>query len=115
MNFSFNLLINLFLINNHLLNSLFMSYVATLMIGLAYLLTMVLLIITIAFFTIFERKVLAAIQRRVGPNMSSLWGLLQAFADGIKLLLKESSVVSGANFFIFILAPTVLLTMSLTI
>lgn len=115
MNFSFHLIINVLLINNYLLNSLFMSYVATLVIGLAYLLTMVLLIITIAFFTILERKVLAAIQRRVGPNMSSLWGLLQAFADGIKLLLKESSVVSGANFFIFILAPTILLTMSLTV
>jgi NADH-quinone oxidoreductase subunit H len=93
----------------------FKGFLGAFFVVLAYVLTMVLLIITIAFFTVLERKVLAAIQRRCGPNMSSLWGLLQAFADGIKLLLKESLIVNGANFFIFIIAPTILLTMSLSV
>jgi len=69
----------------------------------------------IAFFTVLERKVLAAIQRRRGPNMVGYWGLLQAFADGIKLLAKEPLIVSGANYYIFLLAPVFLLAMSLTL
>eukprot|EP00456_Euglypha_rotunda_P006098 TRINITY_DN1103_c0_g1_i19.p2 TRINITY_DN1103_c0_g1~~TRINITY_DN1103_c0_g1_i19.p2 ORF type:complete len:118 (+),score=5.09 TRINITY_DN1103_c0_g1_i19:686-1039(+) len=83
--------------------------------ALAFFLTLLCLIIVIAFFTVLERKLLASIQRRSGPNMSSLWGLLQAFADAIKLLLKEPLVVSGANFYIFVYAPVVLLTLSLTL
>lgn len=81
---------------------------------LAYLLTLLLVIVAVAFFTVMERKVLAAIQRRSGPNMSSLWGLLQAFADGIKLLLKEPLAVSGLNYYLFLATPVILLTVSLT-
>lgn len=63
------------------------------------------LIISIAFFTVLERKVLAAIQRRRGPNVIGFYGFLQAFADAFKLLSKESIVPTFANKFIFIFAP----------
>jgi NADH-quinone oxidoreductase subunit H len=75
--------------------------------------TIVPLIITIAFFTLAERKVMAAIQRRVGPNMVGFWGLLQPFADGIKLVLKEIVIPSKANFFIFIASPVLTFILSL--
>lgn len=61
------------------------------------LITLVLLLLTVAFFTIAERKLLASIQRRKGPNVTGFWGLLQAFADGLKLLLKEVIIPVRSN------------------
>lgn len=69
------------------------------------LVTILPLLITIAFFTLAERKVIAAIQRRQGPNVVGFWGLLQALADGLKLVLKEIIIPYQANRFIFLGAP----------
>jgi NADH-quinone oxidoreductase subunit H len=62
-------------------------------------------IFSIAFFTVLERKILASIQRRRGPNMVGIYGILQAIADAIKLLNKETNIPSLSNNFIFIIAP----------
>ena len=63
------------------------------------------LLAAVAFFTVAERKVLASIQRRRGPSVVGLWGLGQAGADGIKLLVKETILPSNSNVIIFVLAP----------
>ena len=63
------------------------------------------LLIGVAFLTLAERKVLAAIQLRRGPNVVGPFGLLQPFADAIKMLMKETIVPSGANRGLFLLAP----------
>jgi NADH-quinone oxidoreductase subunit H len=63
------------------------------------------LLISVAYFTLAERKILASIQRRRGPMVVGLWGLGQALADGLKLLVKETILPSTSNVVIFIIAP----------
>ena len=77
------------------------------------LLKIICLLISIAYFTIAERKVMAAIQRRKGPNIVGFWGLLQPLADGLKLLVKEMIIPTKANPIIFVFAPMIILTLSL--
>jgi NADH-ubiquinone oxidoreductase chain 1 len=67
----------------------------------------------VAFMTIIERKQLAAMQRRVGPNIVGYYGVLQPFADAIKLVLKENIIPAQSNKFIFYLAPVSSLLFSL--
>lgn len=62
-------------------------------------------LVSIAYFTVAERKILSAIQRRFGPAEVGVAGMGQPFADGVKLLLKEIVVPMRANFFFFFLAP----------
>lgn len=71
------------------------------------------MLIAIAFMTAVERKQLAAHQRRVGPNTVGLFGLLQPFADALKLILKEIVLPSQSNKIIFLLAPVSTLVFSL--
>lgn len=63
------------------------------------------LLIAIAYLTLIERKVMASIQRRKGPNIVGIFGLLQPLADGLKLFVKETILPSNANLTIFIIAP----------
>ncbi|MFN4089468.1 MAG: NADH-quinone oxidoreductase subunit NuoH [Alphaproteobacteria bacterium] len=63
------------------------------------------LLVAVAYLTLAERKVIAAMQMRVGPNVVGPFGLLQPLADGLKLLMKETIVPAGANRAVFILAP----------
>ncbi len=63
------------------------------------------LLVAVAYLTLAERKVIAAMQMRVGPNVVGPFGLLQPLADGLKLLMKETIVPAGANRVVFIIAP----------
>ena len=69
------------------------------------------LLIGVAYLTYAERKVLAAMQLRKGPNVVGPFGLFQPFADAIKMLMKEMVIPTGANRFLFLMAP--MLTFSL--
>jgi NADH-quinone oxidoreductase subunit H len=65
------------------------------------------LLVAVAYMTYVDRKVWAAIQLRRGPNVVGPFGLLQPFADGLKLLLKETIIPAAANRILFILAPMI--------
>jgi len=80
---------------------------------IAGLITLVCALIIIAFFTLAERKVIASVQRRRGPNVVGIFGLLQAIADGLKLVGKELLIPSKANTDLFIIAPVLTFGMSL--
>jgi NADH-quinone oxidoreductase subunit H len=71
------------------------------------------LLIGVAYPTPLERKVIASMQRRRGPNVVGFFGLLQPLADGLKLLLKETVLPSSANLAMFVTAPIITFTLSL--
>jgi NADH-quinone oxidoreductase subunit H len=77
------------------------------------ILAIICVLISVAYFTLLDRKVMAAMQRRRGPNVVGFWGLLQPLADGLKLLIKESIIPVNANNFLFILAPLLTFILSL--
>jgi NADH-quinone oxidoreductase subunit H len=78
------------------------------------ILTILCSLLAVAFFTISERKLMASIQRRKGPNVTGFWGTLQAIADGLKLLFKEIIIPIKANWVLFLLAPSITLITSLS-
>jgi NADH-ubiquinone oxidoreductase chain 1 len=85
-----------------------------LLFNLADVLSIILpVLLSIAFMTIIERKQLAAHQRRVGPNTVGYYGILQPFADALKLVLKETIIPSQSNKIVFYLAPVSTLVFSL--
>jgi NADH-quinone oxidoreductase subunit H len=71
------------------------------------------LLISIAYFTLAERKILGAIQRRRGPNVVGFLGLLQPLSDGLKLFVKEIIIPSDSNKILFIIAPLITFFISL--
>ena len=70
-------------------------------------------LLIVAFTTVAERKTMASMQRRLGPNIVGYYGLLQAFADALKLLLKECVSPTQANLILFFLGPLITLIFSL--
>lgn len=87
-----------------------MYYLITLILFLATILP---LLISVAYFTLIERQVLGAIQRRQGPTVVGFYGLLQPLMDAVKLLLKESIFPRSSNLIIFIFAPIFTFTLAL--
>lgn len=77
------------------------------------LLLFILILISVAFFTLGERKVMASIQRRRGPNVIGYLGILQPFSDGLKLLIKETVLPEGINIILFLSAPLLAFTCSI--
>ena len=85
----------------------------TLIIAIEVLIVVVPLLLAIAYYTYAERKVLAFSQLRKGPNVVGPFGLLQPIADGLKMLVKETIIPSGANRLVFIVAPMLTFTLAL--
>jgi NADH-quinone oxidoreductase subunit H len=77
------------------------------------LLLLVILLITIAYVLLADRKIWAAVQMRRGPNVVGPFGLLQSFADLLKFVLKEPIIPAGANKGVFLLAPLVTCVLAL--
>jgi NADH-ubiquinone oxidoreductase chain 1 len=70
-------------------------------------------LLTVAYVTVAERKTMASMQRRLGPNIVGYYGLLQAFADALKLLIKEYVSPTQANIILFFAGPIITLIFSL--
>jgi NADH-quinone oxidoreductase subunit H len=100
-------------IRGEVINNLASIFYDTFISILKILLIVVCLLISVAYFTLAERKILGAIQRRRGPNVVGVYGLLQPLSDGFKLFVKETVYPSNANIFLFVISPMITFIVSL--
>ena len=80
---------------------------------LSFLVIVLAILVSVAYLTLAERKIMGSMQQRTGPNVVGFFGLLQPLADGLKLLLKETVIPTNANTFGFVVAPIMTLLLSL--
>ena len=80
---------------------------------LEVLVVLVPILMAVAFVTIAERKIMASMQRRCGPNAVGVWGILQPFADALKLLVKEIIIPRQSNSLLFVIGPCITLIFAL--
>jgi NADH:ubiquinone oxidoreductase subunit H len=80
---------------------------------LQVLMVIIPVLLSVAYVTIAERKTMASMQRRLGPNVVGFFGSLQAFADALKLILKEYVSPAQANLILFFLGPIITLIFAL--
>ena len=90
-----------------------MLYFASIFSLIEVLIVIVPVLLIVAYVTIAERKTMATMQRRLGPNVVGFYGLLQAFADALKLLLKEYVSPTQSNLILFFIGPVITLIFAL--
>ena len=83
------------------------------MVFISGVLVIICILLCVAFFIVFERKLLSSTQQRLGPNTVGYLGLLQSIADAIKMLAKEMIIPLRATKKIFLIAPQLLFILSL--
>ncbi len=96
------------------MDSFFDIYVWPTLLTVVYILAIIIpLLLCVAYLTYAERKVMAAVQIRRGPNVVGPWGLLQPLADGVKLVFKETIIPTTANRVVFMIAPMITFVLAL--
>nr|QIC54443.1 NADH dehydrogenase subunit 1 [Crangonyx forbesi] len=84
-----------------------------LVLGLIYFILTIVVLLSVAFVTLIEQKVLGSMQIRLGPNKSGYWGVMQPFADAVKLFCKEVVLGSKFNFNFYLVSPWLSLSLAL--